>query len=157
MHTYTHTPPSTSPPLHPHISSAASALLRRTNDVHYFHEDAPPQRRFLQLFLRPARVTVETAAVTAAAVAGYEDRTRTAAVHWGGGRLSKGSCGGPLKERFTVQEMSALVSGIKEFGLKWALIKKNRKELQNKNQGNLKDKWWARSKTAVAPAWACWR
>ncbi|GIM16212.1 hypothetical protein Vretimale_18859, partial [Volvox reticuliferus] len=69
-----------------------------------------------------------------------------------GGRLSKGSCGGPLKERFTVQEMSALVSGIEEFGLKWALIKKSRKELQNKNQGDLKDKWrnWQRN---VAVSW----
>ncbi|GIL67690.1 hypothetical protein Vafri_21021 [Volvox africanus] len=69
-----------------------------------------------------------------------------------GSRLSKGSYGGALKERFTLQEMSALVSGIEEFGLKWALIKKSRKELQNKNQGDLKDKWrnWQRN---VAVSW----
>ncbi|GLI68465.1 hypothetical protein VaNZ11_012891, partial [Volvox africanus] len=67
-------------------------------------------------------------------------------------RLPRGNYGGTLKERFTLQEMSALVSGIEEFGLKWALIKKSRKELQNKNQGDLKDKWrnWQRN---VAVSW----
>ncbi|GFR52045.1 hypothetical protein Agub_g14564, partial [Astrephomene gubernaculifera] len=57
----------------------------------------------------------------------------------GSGR-GKGSGGGPQKERFTLGEMTALVSGIEEFGLRWALIQKSRPELQNKRQGDLKDK-----------------
>ncbi|GLC48106.1 hypothetical protein PLESTB_000059800 [Pleodorina starrii] len=76
----------------------------------------------------------------------------------GGGGCSpggkpRGAPGGPLKERFTLQEMEALVSGIEEFGLKWALIKKRRPELGNKNHGDLKDKWrnWQRN---VAASWA---
>ncbi|EFJ46139.1 hypothetical protein VOLCADRAFT_93586 [Volvox carteri f. nagariensis] len=61
-----------------------------------------------------------------------------------GGRVSAssrpggGGCGphkeGPHKERFTLQEMVALVSGIEQYGLRWSLIRKHRKELLNKKQ-----------------------
>eukprot|EP00798_Chlamydomonas_sp_ICE-L_P031547 gene31547-6733_t len=57
------------------------------------------------------------------------------------------------KERFTLSEMYALVDGMEVHGLKWAKIHKDNKELENKTQGDLKDKWrnWQRN---VANGWA---
>ena len=44
------------------------------------------------------------------------------------------------KERFTLPEMYALVEGMEMHGLKWSQIKKDFKDLEHKNQGDLKDK-----------------
>ncbi|KAG1680836.1 hypothetical protein FOA52_008169 [Chlamydomonas sp. UWO 241] len=57
------------------------------------------------------------------------------------------------KERFTLHEMYCLVEGMEMHGLKWAKIHKDwGKELENKTQGDLKDKWrnWQRN---VANGW----
>ena len=47
-----------------------------------------------------------------------------------------------MKERFTLPEMYALVEGLEIHGLKWAQIKNDFKALENKKQGDLKDKVW---------------
>ncbi|GAX72612.1 hypothetical protein CEUSTIGMA_g68.t1 [Chlamydomonas eustigma] len=51
------------------------------------------------------------------------------------------------KERFTLTEMYSLVEGMEQHGLKWAKIHKDFKDLDNKTQGDLKDKWrnWQRN------------
>eukprot|EP00955_Chlamydomonas_euryale_P082102 363670-Chlamydomonas_euryale.AAC.14 len=57
------------------------------------------------------------------------------------------------KERFTLTEMYSLVEGMELYGLKWARIHKECKDLENKTQGDLKDKWrnWQRN---VANGWS---
>ncbi|KAG1672709.1 hypothetical protein FOA52_005186 [Chlamydomonas sp. UWO 241] len=72
----------------------------------------------------------------------------------GGGVLGfhlSGAKGG-TKERFTLSEMYSLVEGMEVHGLKWAKIHKEYRDLENKSQGDLKDKWrnWQRN---VANGW----